>query len=399
VNRVIEDRYDIAVIGAGPAGITAAAAAADRGVKVILIEIGPGLGGSVTAALHRCICGLYSQAPKNPLDTLNGDAQRRIVELMVQKEPAAVRTRQFGKAWVLEFPGTAWQHALSSVAANANIHLCLNTRVSAIARDQNRIESIQLDSPAGKSVEIAALIDCTGGGNILRLAGADAYQQPDDPADRMLAGYSMRLTALAGDPEILRLQIPYLLARAVEKGALPPIARFTGFHPGPGQNEGVCKLAIDLVKFTSAQAESFATDVFDYLKKESAAFTGARIVETSPHILPRDGLRLRGKYILTEADVLSAKKHDGGSVHAWWSIERWNITTGPTYDYPPPGDFYDIPHTALQSAAIENLFAAGTCLSATAAAAASSRVSGICLATGHAAGMLALSNSDTHRMT
>jgi len=45
----------------------------------------------------------------------------------------------------------------------------------------------------------------------------------------------------------------------------------------------------------------------------------------------------------------------------------------------------------MRSAVIPNLLAAGTCVSATADAAASIRASGICLATGHAAGALAAS--------
>jgi anaerobic glycerol-3-phosphate dehydrogenase len=72
-------------------------------------------------------------------------------------------------------------------------------------------------------------------------------------------------------------------------------------------------------------------------------------------------------------------------------MERWDISSGPSYIYPPVGQPYDIPPGALQSEAIENLLAAGTCISATTAAAASTRASGICLATGYAAGRLALS--------
>jgi hypothetical protein len=75
-------------------------------------------------------------------------------------------------------------------------------------------------------------------------------------------------------------------------------------------------------------------------------------------------------------------------------MERWDISDGPCYLYPPAGEHYDIPQEALRSAAIENLFAAGTCISATSGASASTRASGICLATGDAAGKLAVSDFD-----
>src|ERR1700722_12291336 len=59
-----DKRYDLAVIGAGPAGV-AAAAAAGKFARVILIDAAPRLGGSVTAAMHRSMCGLYAQAPSS----------------------------------------------------------------------------------------------------------------------------------------------------------------------------------------------------------------------------------------------------------------------------------------------------------------------------------------------
>jgi len=119
----------------------------------------------------------------------------------------------------------------------------------------------------------------------------------------------------------------------------------------------------------------------------------ATISEISPRILPRDGRRLLGRYTLTEDDVLTARQHGGDSVKAWWPAERWDAASGPSYAYPPIGRPYDIPLDALRSSAIDNLFVAGNTISATAGAAASSRASGICLATGAAAGEIAAESS------
>ncbi len=154
-SRAIKDDYDIAVIGAGPAGVSAAAAAGNS-ANVLLIDATHRFGGSVTAAMHRCMCGLYSQAPKNPLDTLNGSAQRNIVEKMLRKEPTDVRTRQFGKAWVLEFPASAWEAALSDLCAEAKIDVQMDCRVANVRRDGSRLTAIQLEDPvpiAGSTLE------------------------------------------------------------------------------------------------------------------------------------------------------------------------------------------------------------------------------------------------------
>ena len=387
-SRAAQTDYDIAIIGAGPAGIAAASAAA-KSARVILIDSAARLGGSVTTAMHRSMCGLYSRTPRDPLDTLNDGAQRDVVRRMLDKDPPYVRPREMGKAWVLEFPTALWESSLAQIVAESNADLRLNSRVTELRRESNRITGFLL-SPSSQWITPKILIDCTGAGHVLNLAGKDTYQPPEPPDERMLAGFCIRLSNITGDPELLRLQIPYFLAQAVEKNLLPPTARFTSFYPGPAQGEGVCKLALNLASTSPSQARALADQLFAHLITPIPALASSQIIEYSASILPRDGLRIFGKYTLTEQDVLQSRRHGPGSVHAWWPVEKWHISTGPTYAYPEVGQHYDIPPDALRSATIENLLAAGTCLSATASAAASSRASGICLATGHAAGKLAL---------
>ncbi|MGD0390336.1 MAG: FAD-dependent oxidoreductase [Tepidisphaeraceae bacterium] len=390
-SRVTKNDYDVAVIGAGPAGVCAAAAANGGAANVLLIDSSPRLGGSVTAAMHRCMCGLYASAPKDPLDTLNAFAQRDMVRRMLTKEPSGVLPRQMGKAWVLEFPAPVWESALAEICAESNADVRLGCRIAAVRRQGNRITAIQLQDSESHWIDVKIIIDCTGGGAVLKLAGEDAVLPLDDTAGRILGGFAARLSGIDGDAELLRLQIPYVLAQAVEKGLLPRVARFAVFYPGPAAGEGICKLAVDPRELSNADAESFLNDVVQHLNRQIPALASARIVEKSPRILPRDGLRLRGRFVVDEQHVLLARQFGPDAVHAWWPLERWDASQGPTYAYPPVGQHYDIPHAALQSAAVENLLAAGACLSATSAAMASIRASGICLATGHAAGRLAAS--------
>ena len=378
----------VVIVGAGPAGVCAAAAAAESGAGVVLIDSARRLGGSVTAAMHRSLCGLYADDPGDSRNTLNPSWQRSLVERMVARAPADVRPRRFGKAWVLEFPSAVWEASLAELCDRPSIDRRMGTSVWAARREGNRVTAIQLDTDGGW-IDTPALIDCTGGGHLLQLIGEEVMQPIDAPADRMLAGYGVRLGNIRCNLELLRLQIPYVLAKAVQGGELPAIARFTVFYPGPGADEGVCKLAINADEMSADDIEPFADRVIDHLRCEVPDFSSAGIVEKSPQVLPRDGRRLKGKMSLTEEDVLTARKHGGTSVHAWWPVERWDTSAGPTYAYPPVGEAYDVPGEAMQSAVIDNLFAAGNCISATAGAAASSRASGICLATGAAAGRMA----------
>jgi hypothetical protein len=375
---------DLAVIGAGPAGVAAASAASSTGHQITLIESSSQLGGSVSAAMHRSLCGLYSHEPQSPLETLNAGAQREVVAQMMQSDPTAIIPKQLGKTCVLEFPAAAYEAALLHLVNKPNIHRLMNTRLTDLRREGNRITTIQFDSHWH---EVTAIIDCTGSGAVMQLAGEDVMHPPDP--QRMLGGYSLRLTGITGDAEMLRIQLPYALAKAVAAGILPAEARFSMFHPGPGPGEGICKLAVNPDHFADGEMPRLAERIISNLRSQIAGFAEVQIADTSPRALPRDGRRLKGKATVTEDDVLQGRQIGPDAVHAWWPIEHWDISTGPAYVYPPPGRHYDIPSGALQSATIENLFAAGTCVSANATAAASLRASGICLATGHVAGTLA----------
>jgi glycine/D-amino acid oxidase-like deaminating enzyme len=380
---------DVAVIGAGPAGIAAAATVAAKNTRVTLIDCASRLGGSVTAAMHRTLCGLYAAAPRDALDVLNEGLQHSMVARMLRQEPALIFPRQLGRAWVLEFPTSAWEAALADICSEAKVEIQLGSRVTAVRRDGTRLTAIQLDGATQDWIDAKVVIDCTGDGGVLQLAGEDVLLPLEPAAGRMLGGFALRLAGLSGDLEFLRLQIPYVLAHAVERGVLPASARFTLFYPGPGDGEGVCKLAIPPDDFTSGRAERFAERVLEFLIKEVSEFAAACVIEKSPRAMPRDGRRLRGKFVISETDVRTARRHGPDAVHAWWPLEHWDVAKGPTYAYPPPGEHYDIPDEALRCNSVENLLAAGACLSATAAAATSIRAAGICLATGAAAGRLA----------
>jgi len=105
----------------------------------------------------------------------------------------------------------------------------------------------------------------------------------------------------------------------------------------------------------------------------------------------RVGRRAKGKYVLTEEDVLSCHKFADAVADCAWPIEEWGQDKRVKMRYFEENNFYQVPADCLKSAALTNLFFAGRTISATDGAIASARVIGICLQTGYAAGTIAAS--------
>jgi len=271
----------------------------------------------------------------------------------------------------------------------ASVDVRLGARVTSVHREKKGIVGLELQGEASGVCEIGVVVDCTGEGVVLQMAGADTVQPPVPGEPRSLGGFCLRLDGLSGDLEFMRLQIPYCLVKAADEGALPAEARFTMFHPGPGAGQGICKLAVDAEQSTPSRLEDYASGVLQRLKRGVAGCSQARIIEKSPQLLPRTGYRLAGRQTLRDEDVLTGRQRGSAAVHAWWPVEWWDPTRGPVFEYPPPSRHYDIPLEALRSAIVPNLLACGACVSASPRAAASLRAAGICLATGDAAGRLA----------
>ena len=63
---MLERGCDICVVGSGASGISAAIEAARAGLKVILVDGLPTLGGQAVNSIIGMFCGLYTPGPERP---------------------------------------------------------------------------------------------------------------------------------------------------------------------------------------------------------------------------------------------------------------------------------------------------------------------------------------------
>ena len=77
------DRIDVIVVGGGPAGATAATAAARAGARTLLIERYGFLGGNMAASTLGDMCGFYTcgAAKDRVIEGIGWETVRRLAEM------------------------------------------------------------------------------------------------------------------------------------------------------------------------------------------------------------------------------------------------------------------------------------------------------------------------------
>ena len=376
------ERCDVAVVGAGTAGIVAALAAARGGARVVLIESSDRLGGLAIHGLHRYVCGLFRTGGAHPGEPLHGPATLAFCRRLAGGDPAQLAVRR-GRVWLLPFAGgeALESCAESEIAGHKNIQLIRGDPVVRAERAGDRLTEIDLAS--GLVVQPAWAIDCTGSAALCRLAGAHV----DSPSPPALAGYGFEVDGAdesAAGTLGLALAVPYWLRQAANAGRLAAHLAFATWEPAENPGQGWIKLALPLHAVAHARAQAEAA--WEILKT-APAFARARFLRHVPAPLLRETGHLRGEYVLTESDVLTARDFPDAVVHNAWPIERWEEGQGVDYRYLPDGQTHGIPLRSLRPlGGPANLLCAGAAISADSAAAASLRVMGVCMALGEAAG-------------
>jgi hypothetical protein len=373
---------DVLVVGAGASGVAAAISASRRRAKTVLIEKNSFPGGLAITASHRYICGLY---PVN--HGIAGQIVRGLKKLNRKN-----KFTHLGKLSVFTFKNKNLSSILSRlIQKEKNLKIFYNTRAFSVKTQNNRIISLKAYSQQ-RILEFKpkAVIDASGEGIVIKLSQAKSQLAP--LKSRQMAGLIFEVEGLRDQAGLLVLKVPYYLYLGVKSKKLPEYFKFTNFSPGETINSGVIKLNLPASdkKRGSLVAQKNADFIHAYLQKVLAEFKYSHIRRVLPGIFEREGRRLYGQHILTKTEVLSARKFPDAIARGYWPIEFWYSQKGQQIQYLNPGQFYEIPFGCIKSKNITNLFATGKCISVTPQALASTRVIGIGIYLGEAAGKAAV---------
>lgn len=388
----VVEETDVIVCGAGPAGFSAAIAAARSGAKVRLIEAQGCIGGVWTAGLLTWI--------------LDCENKRGVMtELLARLEQAsgAEPMRSGGRGFDPEIAKVV----LEQMCLESGVKVRLHTRIASAHVDAaRRLRTIVTESKSGAEAWRAKVfIDATGDGDLAALAGCGF--DLGHPQTGRMQPMSM-LCILAGYGDLT--QFPFSitnwhenkdwLRREIERGGhTPSYAKPTMFLAAPGltflmANHEYGVSGLDAQQLTDATLRSRAEvhHIVNALRTQGGRWKDLRIVATSSQIGVREGRRIHGLYQLTEDDLVRGARFDDGICRVTFPIDVHS--TDPSKNKgiegaKQPAKPYDVPLRSLIARDVAGLMMAGRCISGDFIAHSSYRVTGNAVAMGEAAGICA----------
>lgn len=395
--------YDLVVVGGGTAGISAAAGAARKGLKVLLLEDKPWLGGVGSPAVKigisgRCLEGRY---PK----------MGRIITEYGRPSHDPDRFREKFEA--------------------EGVDLRLGYRVIKVGKKGDRITSVIAEDFGGKRyVEFKGryFADCTGDANLGFLAGAEYMMGPEtrdvygedlapETDDRRTYGSSMVWNA-DRTGEVTSFPV---LPWAVQ---MSDSTRIKAWRSAWSWEVGWYRDQIEDGEWMRDYMLKVIYGNWSYLKNSpetAEEYAQVALRHVSHFLGKRESRRLKGDYVITQHDVEGEwTRHPDAAVWATYPIDQHlpdpksvqNFPDGPfiatmKHNHNPIGigrarlvqgrdynDPYMIPYRCLYSVNVSNMFMAGRDISGSRIALCSYRVMGTCAQMGEVVALAAKICSD-----
>src|SRR6202162_994902 len=191
--------YEVGVLGGGPAGVAASAAAARGGRRTLLIERYGFLGGMGTAAGVTNFCGLHANVHGEMHRVVQGiasDLLARIDRLDGLNAPHLI----FGKIMAQAYDTAAYKIAADDLLAAHKVDILFHALGAGVAmHDEAHINALFVETKAGRqAIRADIFIDCSGDGDLAAWAGAP-FEVGDANGHMLYPSMMFRLNGI--DPE------------------------------------------------------------------------------------------------------------------------------------------------------------------------------------------------------
>ena len=394
MNRV----YDVAIFGAGPAGIGAAIEAGRQGKKVVLFEMTSKIGG-IMASCPGMMLGAGYPCGKSIGGFFEEYVQRLYTMSPKRAERRTCHLENFGDEVVYDHEYAIAE--LYNMLEEANVELITSSISTAVTVKNSRIENVKVFTAKEKyEIEAEIYIDCTGNGDIAHKAGIPSQVGNNDG---LMMGGSLTFFMENVDWEVafLNSDDPYFTKYAkkgIKEGridkSIAQIYMLKGFREGSVYFNTVTVTGLDgrdpvnVLKSTNI-ARKRALKLAEFCIDEIPGFEKAYITYIGPQIGVRETRRLEGIHYLTISEIAKATKFEDGIVACDNPIDEiFRDENDPFYTHDSAlekGFYYTIPFSSLVPKKIKNLIFAGRNISVDAEAFASVRGMPQCMIMGQSA--------------
>ena len=398
--------YDVVVLGAGPAGIAAAAAAARSGCSTLMVERYGYLGGTLTAAGVSTFCGLHAMVHCEPKQVVRGlveELQARIDRCDGLRPPHfSFANRIQAQAYDIAAFKCAADDLLLASGAKILFHAFA---VGAVMRDERNLDAIFVESKSGRGAIVGRVfIDGSGDGDLAAWAGApfEMEAQAGKMAYPSLTCRVAGVDAAAAGPAWD--SVNKLMEEAERRGEwkfqrksilLRPQKHDTEWRMNatnikrPADGGPLDGTNVEQLTYGELEGRRQIQHVFEFIRKNAPGFGNSYLVDIAPQLGIRETRRIIGEYQLTVDDVLGCADFPDAIGVSGWPVEA-HVSGNVVVKFPTsPRGFHQLPYRMLVPRKIDNLLVAGRCASMTHDGQSADRVSGPCFVMGQAAGTAA----------
>jgi hypothetical protein len=399
--------YDVVVLGGGPAGIAAAAAAGRAGRSTILIERYGFLGGAGTAAGLSTFCGLHANVYGEHRQVVHGIADELLdrLERMGGLNPPHLSFANKIQAQAYDI--SAYKIAADELLASYGVKILFHSfAVGSVKRDDRAIDALLIESKSGRAaIRGRMFIECSGDGDLAAWSGVP-FELGDGAGNMLYPTTMFRINGV--DPVKAGRaweMIPKLMEEAEQKegrkfprkGAIVrpqknPIewrANLTQIKNPDGT--AVSGIDVEQISYGEIEGRRQCWDVFQFIRSVTPGFDKAYIVEIAPQIGIRETRRVIGEYMLSETDILECADFADSIGVNGWPVEA-HVAGNVLIKFPKIPEsrgFNQLPYRMIVPKGVDNMLIAGRCASMTHEGQSSARVSGSCFIMGQAAGTAA----------
>jgi hypothetical protein len=406
----LNDTYDVIVLGGGPAGCTAATAAAREGAKTLLVEATGCLGGMGTSGLIPAWCP-FSDKEKI---IYKGLAEKVFSEAKKGME----HVDSDAMDWVPIDPELL-KRIYDDMVTGAGADVLFNTTFSAVEMDGNdTVSVIILSNKHGlEAYKAKVFIDCTGDADLAAWAGAEFQKGDDKDGDMQPATHCFVFSNVDeygyrhGErlhPSNLKSPA-YDIAKSEKYNLIedthlcnniigPGTVGFNAGHLWDVDNTDPISVSKALMKGRKMAAQ-FRDALAEYHPK---AFANAFLVSTGALMGIRETRRIIGDYVITAEDYLEKRSFEDEICrnsyyidihHAHKDVEK--VKSGRAENEKQcaryaKGESHGLPYRCLTPKGLKNVLVAGRSISCDRLIQGSVRVMPVCLAMGEAVGMAAV---------